>query len=73
MTGLLHKEFSRRSFVKGGGALVVGFGLAGAGVGGKAQAAESPYASNGPFDPNVIDSWITVHADNTVSIKTGRT
>ena len=31
MTGLLHeKEFSRRSFLKGGGALVVGFSLAGA-------------------------------------------
>ena len=28
MTEMLKKEFSRRSFVKGGGALVVGFGLA---------------------------------------------
>ena len=30
MTGLLHeKEFSRKNFVKGGGALIVGFSLAG--------------------------------------------
>ena len=32
MTGFMHeKEFSRKSFVKGGGALVVGFSLAGSG------------------------------------------
>ena len=30
MTELLSKEFSRKSFVKGGGALVVGFSMAGA-------------------------------------------
>ena len=33
MTGLLHeKEFSRKSFLKGGGALIVGFSLAGSGA-----------------------------------------
>ena len=33
MTGFLHeKEFSRKSFLKGSGALVVGFSLAGAGL-----------------------------------------
>ena len=41
MTGLLHeKEFSRKAFVKGGGALVVGFSLAGFGAK-AAKAAES--------------------------------
>jgi hypothetical protein len=35
MTGLLHeKEFSRRSFVKAGGALIVGFSMAGAALSG---------------------------------------
>ena len=30
MTGLLHeREFSRKSFVKGGGALIVGFSMGG--------------------------------------------
>ena len=60
MTGLLHeKEFSRKSFLKGGGALIVGFSLAGAGLAGKAQAAaDSPFASNGPFDQSQVDSWI---------------
>ena len=37
--------FSRRSFVKGGGALIVGFSLAG-----RASAAVSPFASDGPSD-----------------------
>jgi CO/xanthine dehydrogenase Mo-binding subunit len=64
-------EFSRRTFLKGGGALIVGFSLAGTALGGKAQAADSPYASNGPFDQFQIDSWITINADNTASIKTG--
>jgi hypothetical protein len=30
MTGLLHeREFSRRTFLKGGGALIIGFSMAG--------------------------------------------
>ena len=67
---MLNKELSRRTFLKGGGALVVGWSLAGA-LAGKAQAAESPYASNGPYDMYQVDSWIAVHADNTASIKSG--
>ena len=64
------REFSRRTFLKGGGAMIVGFSMAG--VAGKAaRAADSPYASNGPYDQYQVDSWITVHADNTASIKTG--
>jgi len=72
MSELLKKEFSRRSFVKGGGALVVGFSLGGAGLAGKAAAAGvDPYASNGPGDMYQVDAWIKVHADNTASILTG--
>jgi hypothetical protein len=62
-------EFSRKTFVKGGGALIVGFSLAG--LAGKARAADSPFASNGPFDQYQVDSWITINADNTASIKSG--
>jgi nicotinate dehydrogenase subunit B len=72
MSELLKKEFSRRSFVKGGGALVVGFSVVGAGVAAKAGAAESPFASNGPYDPRQVDSWLAIHSDNTVSLRTGR-
>jgi nicotinate dehydrogenase subunit B len=71
MTGLLHEqEFSRRTFLKGGGALVVGFSFLGAAAAGKAGAAagESPYASNGPADMYEVDSWLRVHSDNTASL-----
>jgi nicotinate dehydrogenase subunit B len=71
MSEVLKKEFSRNTFLKGGGALVVGFGLAGAGLAGRAQAAESPFASNGPGDMWQIDSWLTIHADNTATIRFG--
>ena len=71
MTGLLNeKEFSRKSFVKGGGALIVGFSVVGAGLDSRAEAAHSPYAS-APIDQFQVDSWITVNADNTASIRTG--
>jgi hypothetical protein len=33
MTEILNKEFSRTSFLKGGGAMIVGFSMAGAAVG----------------------------------------
>jgi CO/xanthine dehydrogenase Mo-binding subunit len=80
MTGLLHeKEFSRKSFVKGGGALVVGFSLAG-GVAGRASALLGPEAPNAlppsasGYTPNLasLDSWITVNADNTIALKTSQ-
>jgi CO/xanthine dehydrogenase Mo-binding subunit len=67
----LEREFSRKQFMKGGGALIVGFSMLGAPLAGKAQAADSPYASNGPHDHYQIDSWIAIHEDNTASIKSG--
>src|SRR5579871_3161968 len=74
MTGLLHeKEFSRKSFVKGGGALIVRFSLAGSALSGKASAA-IPAPTPAGFNPdlNQVDSWITVGADNTISLKTSQ-
>jgi nicotinate dehydrogenase subunit B len=70
MTEVLKKEFSRRAFVRGGGALIVGWSVAGAGVAGNAAAADSPYASNG-VDQYSIDSWITIHSDNSATIRSG--
>ncbi len=73
MTEMLKKEFSRKSFVKGGGAMVVGFSMAGALVGAKvAKGAVDPYASMGPYDQTAVDSWIIIHADNTASVKIGK-
>jgi isoquinoline 1-oxidoreductase beta subunit len=75
MTGLLHeREFSRKTFLKGGGAMLVGFSVLGAGVGAKvAKAADDdPFASNGPYDQTAVDSWLIIHGDNTASLKVGK-
>ncbi len=80
MTGFMHeKEFSRKSFVKGGGALVIGFSALGAGTAGKAAAAtgNTPFASRTPADflpdLNSVDSWIAIRADNSVIVTHGET
>ena len=72
MTGLLHeKDFSRKTFLKAGGALVVGFSFAGSALAGKASAAAPTQAGYNP-DINQVDSWITVGADNTITLKTSQ-
>src|SRR5205085_4192579 len=75
MTGLLHeREFSRKHFLKGGGAMLVGFSVLGAGIGAKAAkaAGDDPFASNGPYDQTQVDSWLIIHSDNTASLKIGK-
>ena len=68
-TGILHeKDFSRRSFLKGGGALVVGFSVMGSALAGKVSAAAPTSAGYNP-DLNQIDSWISIGSDNTVTLK----
>ena len=54
------KEFSRKSFVKGGGALIVGFSVLGAGIGGKAQAAGDRPVRLEPARATrtSVDSWL---------------
>jgi xanthine dehydrogenase molybdopterin-binding subunit B len=66
MTEMLNKEFSRTSFVKGGGALVVGFSLAGAGV--AAKTAKAVYQP----DAALVDSWISITADNVANLWTSQ-
>jgi len=74
MTELLQKQFSRKTFVAGGGAMIVGFSVAGA-----AQAAtgNTPFAQRGPGDylPNLssIDAWIAIRSDNTAMVTHGET
>jgi CO/xanthine dehydrogenase Mo-binding subunit len=69
MTRTTELPISRRDLLKGGGALIVGFSLAGA-LPETASAARGDIA--GPPDPNAIDSWIAVHADNTATIYLGK-
>jgi nicotinate dehydrogenase subunit B len=75
MTGFLHeKEFSRKSFLKGGGALIVGLSLAGAGFASRARAADGLVAgTRARFAGDQIDAWVIVHSDNTATLLTGRT
>ena len=70
MTEMLNKEFSRESFLKGGGAMVVGFSLAGAGLAGRAGAATTPSPAGYMPPLNQVDSWLTINADNTVILRT---
>ncbi len=60
---------SRRGFVKAGGALLVGFGMVGAdGLKNSAQAA----TTRNSLDATLPESWIEIHPDNTILIRTGK-
>jgi nicotinate dehydrogenase subunit B len=59
---------SRRGFVKAGGALFVGFGLLGDSLKNAARAA----TTKNSLDPSLPESWIEIHPDNTILIRTGK-
>jgi CO/xanthine dehydrogenase Mo-binding subunit len=68
---LEEKSFSRRTFLKGGGALIVAFGLPLS----LATEAAGRAADSTPFpfvDPSQLDSWLSVAQDGTVTVFTGR-
>src|SRR5687768_12645123 len=64
-------EFTRDKFLKGGGALVVGFSLVGSAAAGAAKGATARTVA-GPPNPNLIDSWIAINADNTATVYFGK-
>jgi CO/xanthine dehydrogenase Mo-binding subunit len=74
MTGLIpENELSRRSFLKRGGALVVGFSLGGSLLAGKASATVPTGAMTGYLpDSTQVDSWLSVLPDNSVVFKTSQ-
>jgi CO/xanthine dehydrogenase Mo-binding subunit len=61
---------SRRQFLKAGGVLVVGFSFVGPELL-KADVAKSAVMKNS-LDPTLASSWIEIHPDNTVLIRTGK-
>ena len=73
MTEMLNKEFSRKSFVKGGGALIVGFSVAGAGARRQGGRGDRPVAADGylPTVERRSTRGSTIHADNTVDVHDG--
>lgn len=62
---------SRRSLLKVGGALIVGFSIGGEAVSAPAGA-PARGAVAGPPDPQQIDTWIAIHADNTATLYFGK-
>ncbi|HEV8416056.1 MAG TPA: molybdopterin cofactor-binding domain-containing protein [Bryobacteraceae bacterium] len=60
---------TRRNFVRAGGALMVGFGLVGAdALKNSVQAA----TTKNSLDATLPESWIEIHPDNTILIRTGK-
>lgn len=60
---------SRRRFVKAGGALFVGFGIVG--TDGLVTSAKAATTRNS-LDATLPESWIEIHPDNTILIRTGK-
>jgi CO/xanthine dehydrogenase Mo-binding subunit len=63
-------ELSRRQFLRTGGVLMVGISLSGSELV-KAEAGKSALPKN-TLDPSLATSWIEIHPDNTVLIRTGK-
>jgi CO/xanthine dehydrogenase Mo-binding subunit len=68
---VLEKEFSRRDFLKGTGALVVAFSVPHFLV---PKGVAAPSTAIGPalVDPSLIDSWLAVGGDGLVTVYTGK-
>ena len=62
-------ELTRREFLQSAGALVVAFGL-------PVEAAGQPAATlrqfGGPLPANQLDSWLIIHKDGMVTVRTGK-
>src|SRR5215831_3668991 len=69
-TTVLGPTLSRRQFIKAGGIMVVGFSIAGPELL-KADTAKATAFKNS-LDPSLGSSWIEIHPDNTVLIRTGK-
>ncbi len=61
---------SRRDLLKSAGALVVGFAAAGASV--TKLAAQSPINPTGLVDATKVDSWVSIAADESITIYSGK-
>jgi len=69
-TSICGATLSRRQFVKTGGALVVGVTLVGSKLLAANPVAGAPFKNT--LDPTLPNSWIEIHPDSTVLIRTGK-
>ena len=63
-------SLSRRQFIKAGGILVVGFSVVGLEL--LRGDAQRSAAVKNSLDPTLLSSWIEIHPDNTILIRTGK-
>ncbi len=68
-TNVLAPTLSRRQFIKAGGILVVGFSFAGPEL---LKADTAKAAMKNTLDPTLPGSWVEIHPDNTILIRTGK-
>src|SRR5579871_2516450 len=61
-------KLTRRQMMQSGGALLVGFGVAGEAFWNKTVRA----AARNSLDPTLPGSWIEIHPDNTILMRTGK-
>jgi nicotinate dehydrogenase subunit B len=78
MTGFIQeRELSRKTFLKGGGSLVVGFSALAAAGNAHAATGNTPFDKRGPGDflpdLNAIDSWLAITGDNKLIVTHGET
>src|SRR6202521_6033736 len=69
LTNVFGAALTRRKFVKAGGALFVGFSIVGADS--LKNSAKAATARNS-LDATLPESWIEIHPDNTILIRTGK-
>jgi nicotinate dehydrogenase subunit B len=71
---ITHRGFSRRDFLKSGGALVVAFAMPGCAVrGGAVQALPAPGGVwPATVDASLLDSWLRIAADGSVTASVGK-
>jgi len=69
MTPAARAELNRRNFLKGAGALIVGFRMLGGDVA-RAQFGQAPLPGAPPMDQ--VDSWIAIAADGSVTAFSGK-
>ena len=69
-TNVFGATLTRRQFVKAGGMLAVGISVAGSAAW-KADSVKAAVAKNS-LDPALLNSWLEIHPDNTVLIRTGK-
>ena len=68
VTNIFGAALTRRGFAKGGGALLVGFGLAQ----GDALPMSDPVVRGHTLNPGLPQSWVEIRADNTILIRVGK-